>query len=350
MKLHYPKSHYNKAHRGLVFPLLKPFIKNEGFTDAERMALYGISERDFEFVEAMEAADWVILPMAWNYYLKTKQEKLAINFVKECAAADKKVIAFNAGDFGVKMPYFENLIILRFSGYKSKFSNNEFALPPFIADPLRKYYQRDEVFLRPYGPKPVLGFCGQANGAVWNAVKEIGSTFVRNSRTYLGSSNEEPQQLLSTSYLRAAVLNSLQQDEGLNTNFILRKKYRAGVTENKDTHQTTLEFYDNLRDSDYVLCVRGAGNFSVRFYEALAMGRIPVLIDTDCALPLEGKINWENHIVRVPNSERHRAGEKVCQFHHSLTEADFIDLQQANRILWRDKLTLQGFFKTFLFS
>jgi hypothetical protein len=350
VKLHYPKSHYNKAHRGLVFPLLKPFIKNEGFTDAERMALYGISERDFEFVETMEAADWVILPMAWNYYLKTKLEKLAINFVIECAAANKKVIAFNAGDFGVKMPYFENLIILRFSGYKSKFSKNEFALPPFIADPLRKYYQRDEVFLRPYGPEPVIGFCGQANGAVWNAVKEIGSTFLRNSKTYLGSSNEEPQQLLSTSYLRAAVLNSLQQDEGLSTNFILRKKYRAGVKENKDTHQTTLEFYDNLRDSDYVLCVRGAGNFSVRFYEALAMGRIPVLIDTDCALPLEGKINWENHIVRVPYPDRHRAGEKVRQFHHSLTEADFIDLQQANRILWRDKLTLQGFFKTFLFS
>ncbi len=311
------------------------------------MALYGISERDFEFVEAMEAADWVILPMAWNYYLKTKQEKLAINFVKECAAADKKVIAFNAGDFGVKMPYFENLIILRFSGYKSKFSKNEFALPPFIADPLRKYYQRDEVFLRPYGPEPGIGFCGQANGAVWNAVKEIGSTFVRNSRTYLGSSNEEPQQLLSTSYLRAAVLNSLQQDEGLNTNFILRKKYRAGVKEQKDTHQTTLEFYDNLRDSDYVLCVRGAGNFSVRFYEALAMGRIPVLIDTDCALPLEGKINWENHIVRVPYPERHRAGEKVRQFHHSLTEADFIALQRNNRILWRNVLNLGGFFKLF---
>jgi hypothetical protein len=136
----------------------------------------------------------------------------------------------------------------------------------------------------------------------------------------------------------------------VDTNFILRKKYRAGVTEKKDTHQTTLEFYDNLRDSDYVVCVRGAGNFSVRFYETLAMGRIPILIDTECALPLEDKLNWQNHIVRVPYSERHRATEKVSQFHHSLSESDFLALQQANRDLWCERLTLQGFFKSFLFS
>jgi hypothetical protein len=331
-----------------VFPLLKPFIKNKGFTDAERMALYGISERDFEFVEAMEAADWVILPMAWNYYLKTKQEKLAIAFVKECAAANKKVIAFNAGDFGVKMPYFENLIILRFSGYKSKFSKNEFALPPFIADPLRKYYQRDEVFLRPYGPKPVIGFCGQANGAVWNAVKEVGSTCLRNSKTYLGLTNEEPQQLISTSYLRASILNTFRQADGVDTNFILRKKYRAGVTEKKDTHQTTLEFYDNLKESEYVLCVRGAGNFSVRFYETLAMGRIPVLIDTDCALPLDDTIAWKKHVVWVEYDNRQQVAERVSEFHKNLSEKDFLDLQKTNRKLWEEHLTLDKFYHIFI--
>ncbi|MCB0468775.1 MAG: hypothetical protein KDC64_11285, partial [Aequorivita sp.] len=65
MKLYYPKSHYNKAHRGLLFPLLKPFIKAEGFTDAERIATYGISEKNFEFTECLEEADVVILTMAW---------------------------------------------------------------------------------------------------------------------------------------------------------------------------------------------------------------------------------------------------------------------------------------------
>ena len=130
--------------------------------------------------------------------------------------------------------------------------------------------------------------------------------------------------------------------------FILRKKYRAGITTNKHTHKTTLEFYDNLKNSDYVVCVRGAGNFSIRFYEALAMGRIPVFINTDCALPFDNEIDWKKHVVWVEYNERHEVAEKVADFHRVLSEKDFIDLQLANRKLWEERLTLRGFFNNFL--
>jgi hypothetical protein len=347
VKLYYPKSHYNKAHRGLLFPLLKPFIKAEGYTDTQRMASYNVSKNDFEFTSYLEEADVVILTMAWNYYIKTKQENLAIAYVMECAASNKKIIAFNAGDFGVRIPYFENLIILRPSGYKSKFTENEYALPPFIADPLKKYYQTDAVFVRPYLSKPVIGFCGQANSSSVNAMKEIGSTVFRNLKDYFGISKNEPQQLLSTTYLRASILNTLQKSHTLKTNFILRKKYRAGVTQDKDSHQTTLEFYDNLRESDYVVCVRGAGNFSVRFYETLAMGRIPIFINTDSPLPLDNLVDWKKHVVWVDYKDRTQVAQKVKEFHEALSKNDFIDLQLANRSLWQEKVTMGGFFKIF---
>lgn len=344
MKLYYPKSHYSKTHRGLLFPLLKPFIKAEGFTDAERMATYGVSKKDFEFTEHLEEADMVILTMAWNYYIKTKQESLAITIVKECAALNKKVIAFNAGDFGVRILYYGNLIGLRHSGYKSKFTEKEYALPAFIADPLKKYFDTDKVFQRPYQSKAVIGFCGQANLSRLNAIKEIFKTFLRNIKCYMGFSKEEPQQLLSTSFLRASVLKALEKSEDVKTNFIFRKKYRAGVTNEKDSHKTTLEFYNNLKDSDYVVCVRGAGNFSVRFYETLAMGRIPVFINTDCALPFNKEINWKNHVVWVEHKERSQVAQKVKEFHEALSKEDFIDLQLSNRKLWDERMTLNGFF------
>ncbi len=348
MKLYYPKSHYSKDHRGLLFPLLKPFIKTEGFTDAQRIASYGVSEKDFEFTEVLEDADFVLLTMAWNYYISSKQEGISINFVKKCSALNKKVIAFNAGDFGVKIPYFNNLIIIRPSGYKSKFTKNEYSLPAFIADPLQKYYNTDKIFERSYLPKPVIGFCGQANASSINAVKEIFYTALRNLKSYTARSKSEAQQLISTSFLRASVLNTLQKSEAVNTNFIFRKKYRAGITTDKDTHSTTLEFYDNLRDSDYVICVRGAGNFSVRFYEALAMGRIPVFINTDCSLPFNDQIDWRKHIVWVEYKERNNVAKKVKDFHTVLSTEDFIDLQLTNRNLWKNVLTLEGF-SEFLF-
>ncbi len=328
-----------------MFPLLKPFLKAEGFTDAQRLVSYGVSEKDFQLTEHLEEADWAILPMAWNYYVKTKQESLVVAFIKECVALNKKVIAFNAGDFGIRIPHFKNLIVLRLSGYKSKFTDNEYTLPAFIADPLKKYFDRENVFQRPYQPTPVIGFCGQANPSCLNAGKEVFKTFLRNLKYYTAFSKEEPQQLLSTSFLRAAVLKSLEESKDVQTNFILRKKYRAGVTENKGAHKTTLEFYENLRDSDYVICVRGAGNFSVRFYETLAMGRIPIFINTDCPLPLDDRIDWNKHVVWADYKERHQVAQKVKQFHNALSKEDFIDLQQSNRTLWKEKLTMDGFFK-----
>jgi len=332
----------------MVFPLLKPFIKGDKFSDTQRIALYGVSEKDFEFTEIMENADLVLLTMAWNYYLKTNQLSLVLNFVKDCATLNKKVIAFNDGDFGVKVPYFKNLIVLRFSGYKSKFSKNEYTLPVFIKDPLKKYFNTEEIILRPYLSKPVIGFCGQANPSPLNAAKEIINTGFRNLKSYMGLSNNEAQQVLSTSFLRASILKTLQKSKAVEANFILRKVYRAGVKSNKDLHKTSFEFYNNLRDSDYVVCFRGAGNFSVRFYETLAMGRIPIFIDTDCSLPLDDLIDWKKHLVWVEYGERNKVAKKVMEFHNALSESELINLQLANRKLWEQNLSLKCFFKIHL--
>lgn len=330
----------------MVFPLLKPFIKDKTFTDVQRKEMYGISEMDFAFTEKLEDADVAVLTMAWNYYVKTEREDLAIAFIKECAALNKKVISFNAGDFGVRVPYLENLIIFRQSGYMSQCTKNERALPAFISDPLKKYFKTEQVIERPYSTKPVVGFCGQANPAIIHAASEVMNTAYRNIKSIVGTRREEAQQLLSTSYLRASVLRILENSDKVETHFIPRKKYRAGVSQDKETHKTTLEFYDNINDSDYVVCVRGAGNFSVRFYETLAMGRIPIFIDTDCALPMEERIDWKKHTVWVDYKDRRQVAERVLAFHQQLSAQDFMDLQFANRQLWEEKLTLGGYFKS----
>lgn len=348
MKLYYPKSHYDKNHRGLLFPLLKPFIKGARFTDAQRIALYGVSEKDFQYIEDINDADFVILTMAWNFYAGTKQEALAIALVKECAALKKKVITFNTGDFGVKIPFFENLIVFRHSGDLRKVPDTHLGLPVFIDDPLAKIFKKQTIKLRPYQNKPTVGFCGQANNAVINASLEILKTIGRNTVSLMGTSKTLPQQVLSTSYLRASILKSLQEDARISENFILRKHYRAGATTSEMRKRTTTEFYQNIQVSDYVVCARGAGNFSVRFYETLAMGRIPVFVDTHCLLPLPNTIDWKKHVVWVDYTERKQVAEKVLVFHERLTPEQFKDLQLQNRRLWEEYLTIGGFFKSYL--
>lgn len=331
-----------------LFPLLKPFEKGEAFSDADRVRLYGISEKEVTFVKNMKEAHYVILPMSWNFYL-TEHSRLeeVKKVVQEAKVLGKKVLSFMVGDFGVKIPAFDNLVVFRHSGDNTKLPKTHNGLPAFVEDPLPKYFDTTSITIRDYHQRPTVGFCGQANSSLLDAGTEILKTVGRNCMSAVGISQAPPQQVLSTSYLRASVLQSLERDKAIKTNFILRKQYRAGATTAETREKTTLEFYKNIRDSGYVVCARGAGNFSVRFYETLAMGRIPVFIDTNCLLPLSDKIDWKKHVVWVEYADRNRVAEKVRDFHNSLSAGQFQDLQQQNRNLWQEHLTLGGFFNMY---
>lgn len=350
MKLYYPSDHYDKNHRGAVFPLLKAFIKSSSFTDVERVAMYHVSDKDFVLTTDLKTSDLAILTMSWNYYVNKNIEETAVSFIKNCEAAGKKVLIWNAGDFGMKIPHFKNSVVFRESGYHSKFSENEFALPTFIKDPLQTYYDLSSPFEILKKQKPVIGFCGQAHSSKDSAVKELGLISFRNLKYYLKLVKNEPQELIPSNYLRGKILDYCEQSNSLQINFIRRTNYRAGVTSQKINHPTTFEFYENLKNSAYIICVRGVGNFSVRFFETLAMGRIPVLINTNNSLPLYDHIPWKNHVVGVNYNDRKKVVQSILNFHENLSEKEFIQLQYDNRKLWAEKLTLGGFFKHFLKS
>lgn len=73
-------------------------------------------------------------------------------------------------------------------------------------------------------------------------------------------------------------------------------------------------YYRMIERSRFVLCPRGGGPSSHRFFETLACGRIPVLISDHLRLPLEGVLPWEEFCVRVPEQEFGRAGEYIIDF------------------------------------
>ena len=61
-------------------------------------------------------------------------------------------------------------------------------------------------------------------------------------------------------------------------------------------------YRENLRRTITVCCPRGAGLNSIRFFETLATGRIPILISDDCVLPLEDQLNYPAFSLRLPES------------------------------------------------
>jgi hypothetical protein len=93
--------------------------------------------------------------------------------------------------------------------------------------------------------------------------------------------------------------------------------------------------------------MRGGGNFSVRFFETLAMGRIPILINTDCRLPFHQIIDWKSHCLIVNENEVKDLSQKILEFHNQFTNKELIKMQQSNRLLWEKYFTKEGFFLNF---
>jgi hypothetical protein len=84
----------------------------------------------------------------------------------------------------------------------------------------------------------------------------------------------------------------------IRSNFVKRDAFWGG-----NPHDAGLkaDFWENMQQNQFALAPRGAGNFSMRFYQALSVGRIPVLINTDMALPFSDLIPWKDFIVFEAN-------------------------------------------------
>ena len=334
-------------YRQHIFPLLKPFVKKTNLSNQNLQDLYHINKEDVTIVNQIKEAEILILPMSWNFYKKNKLTNHIVRIIKTVPVS-KKIWSYSWGDYGVIIPYFSNLVVFRQSGKRSKLPANHIGIPSFISDPLKDIYQTQELSFNTYNTKPVIGFCGHTNSSKLKRIKENSKNVLHNTKSFFNLHDHAPTTLQSTTYFRSKVLTKIKTSKRLEDRFIERKKYRAGATTTEERQKTTLEFYDNIKNTDYTVCVRGAGNFSVRFYETLAMGRIPVFINTDCLLPLEDTIDWKKHVVWVEENEIKDIEKIILQFHNSHTLEELKKIQQSNRKLWEEQLTLGGFFKTYV--
>lgn len=345
LKLYFDYSQYDKRYRGQLFPLLKPFLKGEGYTDRERIEAYGVSEQDFELVDEIEKADVFVLAMSWDYYIQQNKMDLVHVMIAEAAKVNKIVWTVSLGDVGYKLPFYKHVVVFRSSGFKSKLPNSHKGMPVFIADPLKIFFETNVLDIPEYTIKPIIGFCGHANGSVLDVIKSFIKTLLKRLINVFKSYPYEFDPFFVAPFVRFQLLKRIKNNNKISANFIFRKCYRAGLNSPKIRKRTTLEYFSNIKQSQYVLCIRGAGNFSVRLYETLAMGRIPVLVNTDCLVPLDHTIDWKKHVVWVEAHEIKFISQKIVDFHAGLSKDEFQYICKSNRQLWREPLHLDGFFK-----
>ena len=126
-----------------------------------------------------------------------------------------------------------------------------------------------------------------------NSIKSFKCAVIIPSITTISSSLK----LLNNKLFKPILFNKIDYDK-----FILKfykiKNYSTLIEcnfefieflENKEYLRST--YKKSIERCKFVLCPRGRGSNSIRFYEALNFGKIPILISDDVKLPLESKIN-----------------------------------------------------------
>ena len=184
---------------------------------------------------------------------------------------NKKVIFLGQGD--IEEGYIPQTLGYNFKNnlFKSKKFSNEFSMTSLAPE------RTPHGAFTLYTKQPSIGFCGATD---------------RFNRDYY--------------------LNQLAKSD-LKTDFFIRNGPEWGTQSSHDcVNDQTIsevqkrareEFYKNITNNLFTLCIRGWGNYSYRFCQTICLGRIPVLINTDCSLPFEEIFDYKNNIVIVEPGE-----------------------------------------------
>jgi hypothetical protein len=304
----------------------------------------------FEMVP-LEEADFAVMPDDWRtvrgelWYSEVNKEAedLYLQFAQKAEAAGKPIIVFFGSDLSDEEVSLKNAFIFRHSYYRSRKKSNNFVWPAFGED-LVEHYLENQISIRQKSEKPIVGFCGLIKRNSLNIqLKKLAYysyMLVKHKRRKFPP--------IQGHILRAKVLDTLEKSSLVETNFVIYdRSVFLGQNDSDKIYKNRMEYIQNLIGSDYVVCCRGAGNFSNRLFETLCVGRIPILIDTDCVLPYDFAIDWKKYCVWVDEKEIPSIGEKVAEFHEKISPQDFIDLQHECRKFWQEWLSTEGFFSKF---
>lgn len=273
------------------------------------------------------SADIMLVPHEYAV-LRKKSEYLAQ--CQEIARTHSKPLLISAYQDDPSPIQIPGTIILRSSAYKSQLGPHEVIMPAYIEDIGRTHGY--EPMTKP--DRASVGFVGKAG---FSNVREAVRYVIRNYFLRHGPDREGM-------YFRRHALASLARESDISLDVTARRRFSG--------HRKTIEiapedarkrYIESLKNSLFTLAPRGDGNFSLRFFETMAVGRIPVLIDTDAPLPLEDLIPYNEFIVRIPWQQVDKTGALVAAFFASKSAEEIEAMQRKARQMFETYLYMPKF-------
>ena len=230
---------------------------------------------EIRITNLLEEADYVLVPHDWVAIYKNETYT---RYLKELSK-NNPLLILNTGDVSPRVNISNTLEIRTFLHPWENLIRK--IIIPYPSKPkpfkIRKWSPIPTISFMGYVPKFSLGtLTGKNLNSILYPIKS--SVFInRKFGTYR--------------------LNRL--GPSFNPNFVKKESFTA-YYKNPNLRTEMLEYDELLMNSDYVLCPRGFGNTSIRFYECLSAGRTPLVIESNGGFPIiKEEYEWSEHILKV---------------------------------------------------
>ncbi len=277
---------------------------------------------NLDLVGNIEESDLVLVPHDSKFFSKNASYLKYLNEI----GSKKPLLVSDRGDFPTKISL-KNTTVLRV-GIEPQEKLSDTIILPYNIKAISHLSFRD------YSLNPEVSFVGQIpNFSFGRIIKSI-----KKSPMHPMKANAAIVRRIAIQKVRSSTISS---------KVLIRNSYgglEKFVTDPKVKRQ---EFVQSILESDFVLCPRGDSNGSLRFYETLSAGRVPLIPNTQMIFPKISNFDLNEYVLFF-NFFSGSFTEEVMNFWLELDEHKYHELQSDLRKIFHQHLKFDIFVQNLL--
>ncbi|MCH2156746.1 MAG: glycosyltransferase family 47 protein [Opitutales bacterium] len=341
----------------LHIPLLYPFwgcpkteIENNNPANHRRFDKFVSDASSYLSITESEDQDLWLFPTTLDYLSVPEVAACFELYSKQLETKNKTGIAFCNGDLPLHLNH-RSINVFHTSVYREFNFSNIRAGIPFTSDPFLEIDKLDHRF--PSKESPIISFRGVAPPlSTESLAKQVKEQF-RYALYRSGALKKMPEKWAYGPRVRA--IKELSKSNTLDFQSQILPStpvnwscgyFREADSAKQSFRKQRQDYLKAILQSHYVLCARGQGNYSLRFYETLGLGRIPIYIDSGGALPFEELIDWTQHAIIIDHRDIPNIEATINAHFEQHSASDLKKIGDSNRELYLRYCTPEGFFRS----
>ncbi len=351
-----PAWRWDDSYSSLMIPFWGNPHGDTRFELKELFDSFSFDTRYYGITGDIGQADMVFIPYRqWWLTRHAEGPRLLAESVKAAQEAGIPLLVDGIAD-GEHPLNVDNAYVLRIGGYRflrkehsvwgipphTRWEPNRIEVPTQPGDFLHQC-RNGVLQIRPKREgKPVVSFAGIIRTTPKNMLHErLGELPL-----YLHGIRDTRYNAMSLGlFWRTRALRILGRSDKVTCSFDAQDLYSSSTSSPKSPEERKKmreAFIERVLDSDYALDVRGHANASLRLYEILSLGRIPVILDTERILPFADVVDWSRFSLIVDFRDIKYLPDIIADFHSTLSPERFEDMQRAAREAYVKHFRIDG--------